>query len=162
MFLQLHTQCISLLQNYIYISFSLFLLRTPVQPYVRLSRLQQAGERGFRLRCLWMPKHLKILTDAWPNLYEGCGKRMKGRNYLFLGLSEEGWYKHCENCWDSGKLSGTEISVVCPHKKKRNWREELTDFFRKKHFCPSSVFYFFFHYLFLSLYTFHSFVLFSS
>lgn len=27
------------------------------------------------------------------------------------------------------KLSGTEISVMCPHKKKRNWREELTDFF---------------------------------
>lgn len=46
---------------------------------------------------------------------------MKERNYLFLGLSEEGWYKRCDSC-------GTEISAVCPHKKNRNWREELTVF----------------------------------
>lgn len=49
--------------------------------------------------------------------------------FLFLGLLEEDWYKQCESCWDSGKLTGTEISVVCPHKKSRNWREELTAFF---------------------------------
>lgn len=50
---------------------------------------------------------------------------------------------------------------MCPHKKDRNWREELTAFFFFN-FCPSSVFCFFFHFLFLSLYTFHSFVLSSS
>lgn len=47
---------------------------------------------------------------------------MKERNYLFLRLLEESWYKECESCWESEKLSGTEISMVCPHKKNRNWR----------------------------------------
>jgi len=42
------------------------------------------------------------------------------RNYLFLGISKDAWYKLFER-------RVTEISVVCPQKKDRKWKEKLHD-----------------------------------